>query len=115
MATGDVPGGGFQLTPEELDAQVAALAAIGEDTAGLVRTAGELAQRLPMLGTAPPALHLAMRLRAEAGATGLAGEVGATDTGVNEFHTALRRTVTGYRDREAEASRALRAAAGGEP
>lgn len=106
---------GFQLSPDELTTQVAALTAIGEGTTGLVHAAGALAQRLPRLGSAPPALHLAMRLRAAAGETGLAGEVGGADTEVNTFHTALRQTVTGYLDHDAEIQRILRAAGGEQP
>ncbi|WP_243788400.1 hypothetical protein [Saccharopolyspora gloriosae] len=106
---------GFQLQPEELTTQVAALTAIGEGTTGLVNSAGELAQRLPMLGTAPPALHLAMKLRQAAGETGLSGEVGGADTRVNTFHASLQETVTGYLNNDAEIQRILRAAGGEQP
>jgi hypothetical protein len=107
------PGHGYRLAPEELTAQVAKLAALGEATSGLESSASALAEQLPMLGTAPPALHLAMRLRDAAGPAGLAGEVGAANTELNSCHRALRETVANYLDREDEITSTFRAVGGG--
>src|SRR5437660_1496800 len=95
-----MPGKGYEFAPHELTAQVAALGTLGDQTSGLVTSARRLAERLPPLGTAPPALHLAMRLREAAGEAGLSGEVGAADTELNNVHQALRSTVANYLDGE---------------
>lgn len=87
---------GYQVALRELAAQAATLAALGDQTDGLVTSAGRLAERLPKLGTAPPAMHLAMRLRDAAGESGLTGEVTAVDTELNSYHRALSDTVRGY-------------------
>ncbi|KAA2265224.1 hypothetical protein F0L68_05085 [Solihabitans fulvus] len=100
MNSGPSQKHGFQVAPQELTAQVAALAAIGDQTNGLVNSAGRLAARLPMLGTSPPALHLAMRLREAAGRSGLTGEVSAADTELSNFHRALKETVASYEQGE---------------
>lgn len=112
MTANPTPGHGYRLAPEELTAQVAKLAALGAATSGLETSANALAERLPKLGTAPPALHLAMRLREAAGPSGLTGEVGAANTELNSFHRALRETVANYLDQEAEITSTLRAAGG---
>ena len=106
------PQQGYQVEPEGLSTQVAALSAIGESTTGLVDSANRLAERLPMLGTSPPAMHLAARLREAAGGTGLTGEVTAADAELNGFHAALRDTVTGYLDRESETAHTFRTIGG---
>jgi hypothetical protein len=54
---------GYDVDPELLGARIATLTKLGDLTGDLVATASRLAERLPMLGTAPPAVHLAMRLR----------------------------------------------------
>jgi hypothetical protein len=87
---------GFGLTPDDLDAQVTRLKALNNDTDGLVRSAGELARHLPKLGTAPPALHLAQRLRDAAGETGLTGEVTAASNELARFHEGLAANVRDY-------------------
>ncbi|QFU90364.1 hypothetical protein [Amycolatopsis sp. YIM 10] len=104
--------GGFQVEPQELSAQVAALAALGDRTAGLASSANRLAEQLPRLGTAPPALHLARRLREAAGETGLSGEVAAADGNLNDYHRALHATVNRYTEAEADHTRALRSTEG---
>lgn len=91
---------GYQLTPDDLAAQVTALAALGDRAEGLVTSAGELAQRMPKLGTAPPALHLAKQLRDAAGAAGLTGEVSAASTELAHYHEDLAAAVTRYVQRE---------------
>lgn len=87
---------GYQLTPDELAAQVTALAELGDRADGLVTSANELARRLPKLGTAPPALHLARRLRDAAGDTGLTGEVTAASADLGRFHHDLATVVARY-------------------
>lgn len=88
--------GGYGLAPDDLAAEVTALAALGGRTDGLLTSAGELARRLPKLGTAPPALHLARQLRAAAGDTGLTGEVATASAELSRFHRDLAATVTRY-------------------
>lgn len=92
----------FEVSPEQLVAQVKALIDIGDQTSGLVSSAGKLAERQPLLGTAPPALHLAMRLREAAGPAGLTGEVTAADGELASYHRALRDTVASYEDGDRE-------------
>jgi hypothetical protein len=99
--------GGYQLTPDELTAQVSALGALGDRADALVTSAGELAQRLPQLGTAPPALHLAQRLRDAAGDTGLTGEVTTRRAELARYHGNLAATVTRYVSQEDTIARSL--------
>ena len=89
---------GFEVLPDELSGQVRALVGIGDETNGLVSSAGQLAEHQPLLGTSPPALHLALRLREAAGPAGLTGEVSAADTELANYHRALRDTVNRYQD-----------------
>lgn len=95
---------GFDVLTDELTGQVRALVDIGDQTTGLVTSAGRLAEHQPLLGTAPPALHLAARLREAAGPAGLTGEVSAADTEIASYHKALRDTVNRYRDGDREVS-----------
>ena len=53
-------------------------------------SAQRLAERSPLLGTSPTAMHLAARLREAAGPAGLTGEVSAADTELTSYHEALR-------------------------
>lgn len=103
-----MPGHGYGLTPEELAAQVRGLAELGDRTSGLVGSAGRLAQRLPQLGTAPPALHLAARLRAAAGESGLTGEISTAHTDLTSAHTALRESLVRYQRVEEQIVDSLR-------
>lgn len=112
MTSASTPGHGYHLAPQELTAQVAALTAIGDRTAGLVDSASRLADQLPQLGTAPPAMHLAMRLRAAAGQSGLTGDVTAASTELAGFHRALRESLTSYLTCEADIAAAFRTARG---
>ena len=102
MASNKSSEHGFDVPTDELVAQVKSLTDIGDQTSGLVSTAGLLAERHPLLGTAPPAMHLANRLREAAGLTGLTGEVSAADTELASYHQALRDTVDRYRDGDSE-------------
>lgn len=97
-------GGSYEVTPDELASQAATLAQIGDRVDGLVGSAGRLAERLPLLGTAPPALHLAARLREAAGREGLTGEVGATNTELHSYHRALKETISSYLDADSDAA-----------
>jgi hypothetical protein len=92
----------FQLLTDELVTQVKALVDIGDQTSGLVSSARRLAGHQPLLGTAPPALHLSARLREAAGPTGLTGEVSAADTELASYHQALRDTVNRYQAGDSE-------------
>ena len=92
----------FHLATDELIAQVKALVDIGDQTSGLVSSAQRLAGHQPLLGTAPPALHLSSRLRDAAGPAGLTGEVSAADTELASYHQALRDTVHRYQDGDHE-------------
>lgn len=112
MTSAGNSGHGYQVTPLGLTEQVTALTGIGDQTSGLVTSARQLAERLPMLGTAPPAMHLAMRLRETAGQSGLTGEISAADTELHTFHCALKATVTGYLETDASSAEALRDAGG---
>jgi hypothetical protein len=90
------PGHGYRFSPEEMATQVKGLAALGDRTSGLVSSAGQLAQRLPQLGTAPPALHLAARLREAAGQAGLTGEISTAHADLTAAHTALGESLAQY-------------------
>ncbi|WP_441007487.1 hypothetical protein [Saccharopolyspora montiporae] len=90
-----------------MTAQVAALGEIGEQINGLVGSVSRLAESMPMLGTAPPAMHLAMRLREAAGEAGLTAEIGTADTELNGFHSALQAAVTDYVATDETAARGL--------
>lgn len=98
----------FHVVTDELIAQVTALAEIGDQTGDLVSSAQRLAGRDLLLGTAPPAMHLALRLREAAGPAGLAGEVSAADAELTSYHQALRDTVHRYQDRDDEVTSQLR-------
>jgi hypothetical protein len=96
------PADGYEVLSDELTGQVRALVDIGDQTSGLVSSAARLAEREPLLGTAPPAMHLAMRLREAAGPAGLTGEVSAADTELSSYHQALQASVTQYQDGDEE-------------
>lgn len=102
MAARKAPQHGYQLSTDGLIGQVRALVEIGDETGGLVSSAGRLAEHQPRLGSAPPAMHLAMRLREAAGPAGLTGEVTAADAELSSYHRALRATVTRYQDGDRE-------------
>jgi hypothetical protein len=93
---------GFEVLTDELTGRVRALVDINDQTNGLVSSAERLAEHNPLLGTAPPAMHLAMRLREAAGPAGLTGEVSAADTELNSYHRALQDTVKRYQDNDSD-------------
>lgn len=105
---------GYRVEPDLLDERIGTLAKLGDLTGDLVATASRLAERLPMLGTAPPAVHLAMRLRDAAGRSGLAGEVQATQQEVEGFQRTLSNTRDSYAEREADTESAVRRAGEGD-
>lgn len=104
MAARHSPRQSFALQLDELVGQVRALVEIGDQTDGMVSSAQRMAERNPLLGTAPPALHLAQRLREAAGPAGLTGEVSAAAAELTNYHQALRDTVNRYQDGDNEVS-----------
>ncbi|SFB43571.1 hypothetical protein SAMN05216266_111109 [Amycolatopsis marina] len=100
---------GIRLELDLLDQRITTLAELGDLTGDLVATASRLAERLPMLGTAPPAEHLARRLREAAGSSGLAGEVKATEREVREFKQLLAGAKHKYQQHEDQADEDLHA------
>lgn len=93
---------GFEVLTDELIGRIRTLIDIGDQTSDLVSSAGRLAEHQPLLGTAPPAMHLAARLREAAGPAGLTGEVSAADAELASYHQALRATVNRYQDGDRE-------------
>ncbi|HEX6361081.1 hypothetical protein [Actinophytocola sp.] len=101
---------GYRVVPDLLEERITTLTRLGDLTGDLVATASRLAERLPMLGTAPPAVHLAMRLRDAAGQSGLAGEVRAAQGEVTAFQRTLSDARDTYVEQDAKAESAARAA-----
>lgn len=91
-------GGGYAVAPEQLNALVKTLAEVANAISELVASADRLGQRSPLLGTAPPALALADRLRATAGQVGLTGELGAANTELRDYHRSLVAALADYLD-----------------
>ena len=102
---------GYWVDTSNLGDQARSLRAIKDETDRLLRSAGELAQRQPQLGTSPPAMLLAMRLREAAGRAGLTGQVSAADQELDSFQQALSKTVSGYHGTDSHATSTLRKAA----
>ena len=100
----------YQVEPELLEERISTLAKLGELTGDLVATASRLAERLPRLGTAPPAVRLATRLRDAAGQSGLAGEVAAAQHEVETFQRTLSEAKASYVEQEAAAESSVRTA-----
>lgn len=96
---------GFQVSPESLQERIKILTRLGGLTGDLVATASRLAERQPMLGTAPPAVALANRLKAAAGQSGLAGEISAAEREVREFQQMLADVKATYVKTDQEAVR----------
>ncbi|AXB41346.1 hypothetical protein [Amycolatopsis albispora] len=104
-------GRGIELDLDLLDGRISTLTELGDLTSDLVATACRLAERLPMLGTAPPAVHLAMRLREAAGSSGLAGEIEATVREVREYQEMLAEAKGKYQDHDTRSAEDLKAGA----
>ncbi|WP_424185377.1 hypothetical protein ACOBQX_26260 [Actinokineospora sp. G85] len=101
---------GYQVEPDLLGLRISTLTELVDLAGELVASAGGLAERLPLLGTAPPAAHLAERLRAAAGPDGLAGEVQAAEREVREFQRRLAQAKGAYDERESDTASAFRSA-----
>ena len=101
---------GYEVAPDQLQDRIRILTRLAELTGDLVATASRLAERLPMLGTAPPAMQLATRLREAAGRSGLAGEVEAAQREVEAFQQTLSEAKTSYVEQESAAESSVRAA-----
>ena len=104
---------GYHVEPDLLEARITTLTKLGDLTGDLVATASRLAERLPMLGTAPPAVDLARRLRAAAGQSGLTGEVSAAEREVQAFQQTLSDAKAAYTERDAHTESAVRTAGSG--
>jgi hypothetical protein len=104
--------GGYRVEPELLGERISTLVELGDLTGDLVATASRLAERLPMLGTAPPAVRLSTRLREAAGRSGLAGEVEAAQREVEAFQRTLSDARDTYGDAESGAESSMRDAGG---
>ncbi len=89
---------GYEVAPESLGERARTLTRLAELTGQLVATASRLAERQPLLGTAPPARELARRLTVAAGQSGLTGEVSAAEREVREFQRMLAEITTAYVD-----------------
>jgi hypothetical protein len=92
----------FEVLADELTGQVRALVDVGDQTNGLVSSAGRLAEHRPLLGTAPPAMHLAPGRRGGGGRAGRPPRGRAPDAELASYHRALRATVDSYQDGDRE-------------
>ncbi|MFD4639857.1 hypothetical protein ACFWN2_21275 [Lentzea sp. NPDC058436] len=94
---------GYEVAPDQLGDRVRTLTRLAELTADLVATAGRLAERQPLLGTAPPAQDLSRTLRQAA--SGLGNEVGAAEREVREFRQVLAEIKATYTETDVEQAR----------
>ncbi|HEX8864399.1 MAG TPA: hypothetical protein VF821_01965 [Lentzea sp.] len=94
---------GYEVAPDQLQDRIRTLTRLAELTGELVATASRLAERQPLLGTAPPAQDLSKRLKG-AGA-GLKNEVSAAEREVRAFQQMLAEIKTSYVDTDAEQAR----------
>lgn len=99
---------GYEVAPESLQDRIRTLTRLAELTGDLVATASRLAERQPMLGTAPPAVELSRRLKVAAGESGLAGEVSAAQREVRDFERMLAEIRTAYTGSDEETEAAVR-------
>lgn len=95
---------GYEVAPAALQDRIRTLTRLAELTGDLVATASRLAERQPLLGTAPPAQDLSRRLTAAAGESGLAGEVSAAEREVRAFQQMLAEVRTTYAEADAESA-----------
>ncbi|MER5267560.1 hypothetical protein ABTZ99_36235 [Actinosynnema sp. NPDC002837] len=103
-------GQGYHVELDLIEDRIATLTRLGDLTGDLVTAVSRLAERQPMLGTAPPAVELASRLRAAAGESGLAGEVSAAQREVVAFRQLLADVKAAYTEVDDDAGSAVRAA-----
>lgn len=101
---------GYTVDPDLLEQRITTLTRLADLTGDLVTTASQLAERLPMLGTAPPAQQLSMRLRDAAGGSGLAGEVSAAQQEVRAFQQTLSDAKATYVEQDSGGESAIRTA-----
>ncbi|EHR61643.1 hypothetical protein [Saccharomonospora cyanea] len=94
-------GKGIRLELDSLELPITTLTELGDLAGELVSTASRLAMRLPMLGTAPPAVHLAMRLREAAGSSGLEGALKSAEREVREYGKMLEQAKAKYQEQDA--------------
>ena len=94
---------GYEVAPDRLQDRIKTLTRLAELTGDLVATASRLAERQPLLGTAPPAQDLSHRLKAAG--SGLAGEVSAAEREVRAFQEMLAAIRTTYAETDAEQAR----------
>lgn len=102
-------GKGIRLELDSLELPITTLTKLGDLAGELVSTASRLAERLPMLGTAPPAVHLAMRLREAAGGSGLEGAIKAAEREVREYGKMLEQAKAKYQEQDAQSGDDLKA------
>jgi hypothetical protein len=91
---------GYEVAPDQLQDRIRTLTRLAELTGDLVATASRLAERQPLLGTAPPAQDLSHRLKAAG--SGFAGEVSAAEREVRAFQEMLAQIKTLYTETDAE-------------
>lgn len=103
-------GPGYHVELDLIEDRIATLTRLGDLTGDLVAAVSRLAEREPKLGTAPPAVELAARLRAAAGESGLAGEVSAAQREVEAFRRMLSDAKARYVEVDAAAGSSMRAA-----
>lgn len=94
---------GFEVAPDALQDRIRTLTRLAELTGNLVATAGRLAERQPLLGTAPPAQDLSKRLKAAG--SGLAEEITAAEREVRAFQEMLAQIKGTYVETDAEQAR----------
>lgn len=94
---------GYEVAPDRLQDRIRTLTRLADLTGDLVATASRLAERQPLLGTAPPAQDLSKRLKAAG--SGLAGEVSAAEGEVRAFRQMLADIKSSYVETDAEQAR----------
>ncbi|MEV6238485.1 hypothetical protein [Lentzea sp. NPDC051838] len=97
---------GYEVAPDGLQDRVKTLTRLAELTGELVATASRLAERQPLLGTAPPAQDLSKRLKGAG--EGLKNEVSAAEREVRAFQEMLAQIRTTYTETDDQARRAVR-------
>ncbi|MFS8097685.1 hypothetical protein LFM09_11150 [Lentzea alba] len=97
---------GYEVAPDLLHDRIKTLTRLAELTGDLVATASRLAERQPLLGTAPPAQDLSHRLKSAG--SGLADEVKAAEGEVRAFQQMLGEIKTVYTAAEEQAARTPR-------
>lgn len=97
---------GYEVAPDQLQDRIRTLTRLAELTGDLVATASRLAERQPLLGTAPPAQDLSNRLKGAG--KGLAGEVEEAEREVRAFQQMLADIKSTYTETDDQARKAVR-------